>query len=141
MEFQPQTDEIFTVNGRKHTHTHTHIHTHTHTHTHTHNSNKSKSPKTQKRNIIWFNPPFSKSVSTKVAKAFLQLVTKHFPRSHNFHKIFNRNTIKVSCSCINNISKIIKGHNKKVTSKPRDQTSECSCRKKSDSLMEKEPSS
>ena len=28
MEFQPQTDEIFTVNGRKHTHTHTHIHTH-----------------------------------------------------------------------------------------------------------------
>ena len=28
-----QTDESFTVDGRKHTHTYTHTHTHTHTHT------------------------------------------------------------------------------------------------------------
>ena len=108
MEFQPQTDEILDGEWTKtHTHTHTHTHRHRYTHTHSHNSNKSKSPKTRKRNIIWFNPPFSKSVSTNVAKAFLQLVTKHFPRSHNFHKIVNRNTIKVSCSYINSISKII----------------------------------
>ena len=75
--------------------------------------NKSEKPKTRKRNIIWFNPPFSKSVSTNVAKTFLQLVTKHFPRSHKLHKIFNRNTVKVSYSCMNNMSNIIKGHNKK----------------------------
>ena len=31
---------------------------------------------------------------------------------------------------MNNISKIIKGHNKKVTSKPRDQRPKCNCRKK-----------
>ena len=79
--------------------------------------NKSEKPKTRKRNIIWFNPPFSKSVSTNVAKTFLQLVTKHFPRSHKLHKIFNRNTVKVSYSCMNNMSNIIKGHNKKVISK------------------------
>ena len=39
--------------------------------------NKSEKPKTRKRHIIWFNPPFSKSVSINVAITFLQLVTKH----------------------------------------------------------------
>ena len=75
-------------------------------------NNKSEKPKTRKRNI-WFNPPFSKSVATNIAKTFLQLVTKHFPRSNKLHKIFNRNTVKVSYSCMNNMSNIIKGHNKK----------------------------
>ena len=100
-------------------------------------NNKSEKWKTRKRNIIWFNPPFSNSVSTNVAKKFLQLVKKHFPRSHNLHKIFNRdNTVKVSDSCMNNMSKIIKGHNKKVTSKPRDQRPRCNCRKKAECPME-----
>ena len=76
-------------------------------------NNKSEKTKTGKRNIIWFNPPCSKPVSTNVAKTFLQLVAKHFPRTHKLHKIFNRNTIKVSYSCMNNMSKIIKGHIKK----------------------------
>ena len=84
-----------------------------------HINNKSEKRKTQKQNIICFNPPFSKSVSTNVAEAFHQLVTKHFPRCHKLHKIFSRNTVKVSHSCMNNRSKIIKGHNKKVTSKAR----------------------
>ena len=85
---------------------------------------------------IWFNPSFSKSVSTNVAKAFLQLVTKHFPRSHKLHKIFNRNIVKVSYSCVSNMSKIIKGHNKKVTSKPPDQRPKCNCIKKVECPME-----
>ena len=34
------------------------------------------------------------------------------------------------------MSKIIKGHNKKVTSKPRDQRPECNCRKKVECPME-----
>ena len=84
-------------------------------------NNKSEKPKTGKQNIIWFNPPFIKSISTNVAKTFLQLVTKHFPRCQKLHKIFNRNTVKVSYSCMNNMSNIIKGHNKKVISKPHDQ--------------------
>ena len=91
--------------------------------------------KTRKRNIIWFNPPFSKSVSTNVAKTFLQSVTKHFLRSHKLHKIFNRNTVKVSYSCMNNMPKIITGHNKKVISKPRDQGPKCNCRKKAECPM------
>ena len=36
------------------------------------------------------------------------MVTKHFPRTHKLHKTFNRNIVKVSYSCMNNMSKIIK---------------------------------
>ena len=57
-------------------------------------------------------------------------------RSHKLHKIFNGNTVKVSNSCMNNMSKIIKGHNKKVTSKPHDQRPNCNCRKKAECPME-----
>ena len=95
-----------------------------------------KKLKTQKRNIIWFTRHFSKSISTNVAKTFLQLVRKHFSRSQKFHKIFNRNTVKVSYSCINSMSKIIKWHNKKVTSKPRDQRPKRNYRKKAECPME-----
>ena len=84
-------------------------------------NNKSEKPKRRRRNKILFNPLFTNSVSTNAAKTFLQLLTKHFPRSHKLHKIFNCNTVKVIHSCMNNMSKIINGHNKKVTSKPREQ--------------------
>ena len=59
-------------------------------------------------------------------------MAKHFPRTHKLHKFFNRNTIKVSYSCMNNMSKIIKGHNKKVTSKPRDHKPNINGRKKAE---------
>ena len=93
-------------------------------------NNKSEKRKTGKRNVIWFNPTFSKSVLTNVANTFLQLVTKHFPRRQKLHKNFKPNTVKVSYSCMKNISKIITGHNKKVTSKPRDQRPNCNFRKR-----------
>ena len=50
----------------------------------------------RKRKIIWFNPPFSMNVKTNIAKNFLQLIDKHFPPEHKLHKIFNRNSVKVS---------------------------------------------
>ena len=56
------------------------------------------------RNIIWLNPPFSHTVKTKVGKSFFRLLDKHFPRSHSLYKIFNRNNVKVSYSCMNNAS-------------------------------------
>ena len=45
----------------------------------------------RQRKILWFNPPYSKTVKTKIKKFFLQLIKKHFPKEHKFHKIFNRN--------------------------------------------------
>ena len=56
-----------------------------------------------KRKIIWFNPPFSKNVSTKIGKSFLSLLDLHFPRNLIYSSIFNRNKIKVSYSCMQNL--------------------------------------
>ncbi len=55
-----------------------------------------KTHRNRQRNIIWFNPPFSKNVKTNIARNFLCLIDKHFPPNHKLHKIFNRNTVKVS---------------------------------------------
>ena len=68
----------------------------------------------RKRNVIWFNPPFSKSVSTNVGKEFLKLIDKHFPKHNKFNKIFNRKTVKVSYSCLPNMGSQISKHNKKI---------------------------
>ena len=86
----------------------------------------------RQRKIIWFNPPFNLDVSTNVAKIFLNLIEKHFPRSSKLHKIFNKNIIKVSYSCTQNMSQIIKGHNKKIVQKETQETLECNCRVKTD---------
>lgn len=49
--------------------------------------------------LFWFNPRFSQSVQTNVAKSFHPLIDKNFTKSHKLHKIFNRNNHKVSYSC------------------------------------------
>ena len=74
-----------------------------------------KKQKNRKRKIIWFNPPFSKSVKSNIGRIFLRLLSKHFPRNHTMHKIFNRNTVKISYSCLKNISSIISSHNRNNT--------------------------
>ena len=66
----------------------------------------------RQRNISWFNPPYSKIVKTKIGKFFLQLIKKHFPKEHKFHKIFNKNTLKLSYSCMPNIKTKINAHNR-----------------------------
>ena len=68
----------------------------------------------RQRNFIWFNPPFSKNVKTKIARSFLHLEDTHFSAGHKLHKIFNRNTVKVSYSCMNNVRSIITNHNTRI---------------------------
>ena len=85
----------------------------------------------RQRNILWFNPPFSKNVATNVGKCFLSLIDKHFPKSNPLHKIFNRNTIKLSYSCMGNVRTIISNHNKAEINKSvrtNDQKKKCNCR-------------
>ena len=76
-----------------------------------------KQKRNRSRNIIWFNPLFNKNVSTNVMKRFLNLIDQHFPKSNKLHAIFNRNTVKVSYSCTQNMSSMIKFHNKKLSTK------------------------
>ena len=93
----------------------------------------------QRNNILWYNPLFSKNVSTNIGHRFFALVDNHFPRDHKLRKIFNRNTIKISYSCMNNTKQIIDNHNKRLlnsfgnTSVPADNTKNnktCNCRQK-----------
>ena len=89
-----------------------------------------KRNRTRKRKIIWFNPPFNKNLLTDLGKKFLKLIDKHFPRGSRLHKIFNRNTIKLSYSCTKNIGRIIKSHNKKLSPNTEPAQLDCNCRVK-----------
>ena len=85
----------------------------------------------RKRKVIWFNPPYCKSVKTNVGRRFLKLIDKHFPSHHRYHKLFNKNTVKVSYSCLDNIDSKISQHNKKILSPPKEELKKtCSCPKK-----------
>ena len=95
-----------------------------------------KTKKNRKRDIIWFNPPFNKSVTTNIGKQFLDLIKKHFPPQNRLHKIFNKNTVKLSYSCTKNMKKIITGHNKKILSEKKKEKSDCNCTKKQDCPLE-----
>ena len=84
-----------------------------------------------KRNIIWFNPPFSRNVSTKIVKYFLNLLDKHFPQNHPLHKIFNRNNVTVSYSCTKSMKIILTNPNKNILGKkPSINKSNFNCRNK-----------
>ena len=76
------------------------------------------------------------NVKNNIGKNFLQLIDKHFPRSSKLHKIFNRNTVKVSYSCTPNFQQIIKKQNKKLTSRKEQKTTDCNCRRKQECLMQ-----
>ena len=102
---------------------------------------KTENPRNRKRNITWFNPPFSNNVSTNVGKKFLRLLDKHFPHNHKFYPILNRNWVKISYSCMPNMASITKSHNAKLM-KPASgnsisHTSEatCNCRNKDHSPL------
>ena len=73
--------------------------------------------KNRHRNIIWYNPPYSKNVATNLEKSFLRILDEEFANDHVLHKIFNRNTVKISYSCMSNIKHNIDGHNESVLSK------------------------
>ena len=88
------------------------------------------------KNIIWFNPSFSQTVSTNVANQFLDLSNKIFSPNNQLHKIFNRNTVKVSFSCSPIVDSIVKSNNKKLTNAENKQTKDCNCRKKEESPLE-----
>ena len=84
------------------------------------------------RNIIWYKPPFSKNVKTNIAKQFLHLLDKHFGRNHKYHKIFNRNNVKITYSFMDNMTNIIiSNYNKEIINSGNEANGKtCNCRKK-----------
>ena len=57
---------------------------------------------------------FSGTTLINIGHKFLSLIDKHFPKDHSLRKIFNRNTIKISYSCMNNTKQFIDNHNKRI---------------------------
>ena len=94
------------------------------------NQNETRKRRRRKRQIIWFNPPFDKQVATNVAQRFLSLIDKHFSEDRDLKKLFNRNNVKVSYSCMPNMASIIKSHNSRIlTPPPPTRAKACSCQR------------
>ena len=68
----------------------------------------------RRRKITWFNPPFSANVKSNIGKDFLKLIDSAFPATNPLHKLFSRQTVKVSYKCMPNIASSVARHNMKV---------------------------
>ena len=75
--------------------------------------------KNRKCNIIQFNSSYSKSHKTNIGKYIFRLLNNHFPPSHKLCKIFNKNTLKPSYSCMANLKANIDEHSKKIVQNTR----------------------
>ena len=83
----------------------------------------------RKRKAVWFNPPFNEQVSTNVARKFLYMIEKHFPKGSPLGRIINRNNVKVSYRTCPNMKSTISGHNRRIlgsTQRPVERG--CNCR-------------
>ena len=100
------------------------------------NRNQQANKRKRQRQIIWFNPPYSKNVETNIGQCFLKLIDRHFPKSSHLHKIFNRITVKISYSCMKSVKAIISNHNRSVMQKPaQPKTPNCNCHVKANCPM------
>ena len=98
----------------------------------TRNNHRETTVNKRKRNITWYNPPYSMNVKTNIGKTLLALIDRHFPKDNSLHKICNRNTIKISYSCTPNMENIIKSHNSNIiNSTTAQEPDRCNCRNRS----------
>ena len=96
-----------------------------------------KKRKNRRKEKIWYNPPFSKNVSTKIGKEFFDLLRLHFPPQHPLHNLINRRTVSMSYATMMNMDGIVRAHNKALMRKEEEKTGQdmnnnCNCRKKED---------
>ena len=73
-----------------------------------------RSKRNRRKKVIYFNPPYSMNVSTKVGKLFLKLLDESFPPGHPLHPLLNWNTVKLRYSCLPNIGSQVAKHNAKI---------------------------
>ena len=91
------------------------------------------------RKVMYFNPPFCKSVKTKVGRVFRNLVEKHFANS-KLTSVCNKNNLKISYCKMSNMKQHIDKHNNKIIKQadPNANKNEkdCICRKPVDCPMD-----
>ena len=81
--------------------------------------------RTRSRNVTWFNPPFSQSISTNIGQKFLKILDSCFPVGHELRQVINRNTVKISYSTMPNMGQQLKQHNAKVLKGEQQPTGGC----------------
>ena len=86
--------------------------------------------KNRRKPETWFNPPFSLNVQSRIGKEFLSLLDTSFPPDNPLHKLFTRQTVKLSYRCMPNMAKAVSGHNAKPLreDRPLDVQQMCNCR-------------
>ena len=92
-------------------------------------NNEDRPARSRRRNIIYFCPPWNDALATNLGRRFLELVDSCFPVGTPFHKLFNRNTVKISYSTTKNMRSIITSNNNKLL-KPLNNGNnprECNC--------------
>ena len=77
-------------------------------------------------------------MKTNIGRIFLRLIDKHFPLHHKYRKLFNRNNIKISYSCIPNMASVIRNRNTSLLKDPTPtDIKECNCRRKPECPLDK----
>ena len=82
----------------------------------------------RRRNEIFYCPPFSRIVETKIGKEFLRAIDKSFPPGNALHKKLTRHNVKLSYSCMPNMKKRIGRNNRRILNSGTDKEVEpCVC--------------
>ena len=99
---------------------------------------RKNTPKNRRRNILWYNPPYSRNVANNIGRSFLQIIDAEFPKDHRLRKLFNRNNVKISYSCMNNIGQTISAHNTALLQQQKSTATarECNCRDRNSCPLE-----
>ena len=53
-------------------------------------------------------------MKTKLGRIYRDLIQKHFTPNHVLYKIFNKNTLKLSYSCLPNMKAVLDAHNRAI---------------------------
>ena len=84
-------------------------------------------------------PPYSANVATNIGHTFLKLLDESLPKTHPLHKVFNRNTVKLSYSCMPSMEKLITAKNQSIFKKESRSSpttaNACNCRQQSACLV------
>ena len=91
------------------------------------NKDLPKAKRNRHRPVTWFNPPFSLNVRSRVGREFLSLLDTSFPPSNPLHKLFNRNTVKLSYRRMPNMAQAVANHNSKLLSERAVEEPGCNC--------------
>ena len=94
------------------------------------NENANTPNRNRKRRTIWFNPPYSNSVSTRIGFQFIHLIDKHFTNNDTLKKLFNRKNLKISYSCMKNVKSTVNTHNRNIITANNTATRTCNCTNK-----------